>query len=167
MANNDAKLLGLHDELSSFLTQINLYGSKEISDSHDTATFLMLYNGHPWTRRTGKAYCWLLSMKPLVFVSLTMGQMKVVVLVAPSLESSPSLFFLVTGHANFQMERTALTVGGFTQPGVARNIIEQHTGAERGFSQRFLWIFPRPTFAKFASLQQVSDEVTESIGLLK
>jgi len=81
----------------------------------------MLYNGHPWTRRT------------------------------------------VTGHANFQMERTALTVGGFTQPGVARNIIEQHTGAERGFSQRFLWIFPRPTFAKFASLQQVSDEVTESI----
>ena len=55
MANNDAKLLGLYDELSSFLTQINLYGSKGISDSHDTATFLMLYNGHPWTHRTGKA----------------------------------------------------------------------------------------------------------------
>ena len=29
-------LLGLYDELSSFLIQINLYGSKRISDSHDT-----------------------------------------------------------------------------------------------------------------------------------
>ena len=53
MASNDGRLLGLYDELSSFLTQINLYGSKGISDSHDTSTFLMLYNGHPWTRRTG------------------------------------------------------------------------------------------------------------------
>ena len=65
------------------------------------------------------------------------------------------------------MERTALTVGGFTQPGVAKNIIEQHAGAERGFSQRFLWIFPKPTFAKFGSLKQVAEEVTASIGLLK
>lgn len=48
MAENDGKLLGLYDELSS------LYGSKGISDSHDMATFLMLYNGHPWTRRTGR-----------------------------------------------------------------------------------------------------------------
>ena len=53
MAGNDGKLLGLYDELSSFLTRINLYSSKGISDSHDMATFLMLYNGHPWTRRTG------------------------------------------------------------------------------------------------------------------
>ena len=55
MANNNGRLLGLYDKLSSFLTQINLYGSKGISDSHDTSTFLMLYNGqcHPWTRRTG------------------------------------------------------------------------------------------------------------------
>ena len=53
MASNDGRLLGLYDELSSFLTQINLYGSKGISGSHDTSTFLMLYNGHLWTRRTG------------------------------------------------------------------------------------------------------------------
>ena len=53
MASNGGRLLGVYDELSSFLTQINLYGTKGISDSHDTATFLMLYNGHPWTRRTG------------------------------------------------------------------------------------------------------------------
>ena len=53
MAENNSKLLGVYDELSSFLTRINLYSSKGISDSHDMATFLMLYNGHPWTRRTG------------------------------------------------------------------------------------------------------------------
>ena len=70
----------------------------------------------------------------------------------------------VTGHANFQMDNTALTVGGFTQPAVARNIIEQHAGAERGFSQRFLWLFPKPTFAKFSSLKPVPEEVTQSIG---
>ena len=62
------------------------------------------------------------------------------------------------------MEKTALTVGGFTQPSVARNIIEQNTGAERGFSQRFLWIFTKPTFAKFASLKPVPDEINEAIG---
>lgn len=64
------------------------------------------------------------------------------------------------------MEKTALTVGGFTQPSVARTIIEQTTGAERGFSQRFLWIFPKPTFAKFASLQPVSEDVSTAIGIL-
>ena len=75
-----------------------------------------------------------------------------------------TILLLVTGHANFQMDRTALTVGGFTQPGVARNIIEQPTGAERGFSQRFLWIFPKPVFAKFATLKPVPEETTEYIG---
>ena len=45
---------------------------------------------------------------------------------------------VVTGHANFQIDNTALTVGGFTQPAFARNIIEQNADAERGFSQRFL-----------------------------
>lgn len=59
------------------------------------------------------------------------------------------------------MDNTALTVGGFTQPAVARNIIEQHSGA---FSQRFLWSFPKPTFAKFSSLKPVPEEVTQSIG---
>ena len=61
-------------------------------------------------------------------------------------------------------KKTALTVGGFTQPSVARNIIEQNTGAECGFSQRFLWIFPKPTFAKFASLKPVPEEINEAIG---
>jgi len=54
MAENHSKLLGLYDELSSFLTQINLYKSRGVSDSHDLALFLQLYNGHPWSRKTGK-----------------------------------------------------------------------------------------------------------------
>ena len=54
MAANSSKLLGLYDELSSFLTQINLYKARGLSDSHDLALFLQLYNGHPWTRKTGR-----------------------------------------------------------------------------------------------------------------
>ena len=53
MAENHSKLLGLYDELSTFLTQINLYKSRGLTDSHDLAVFLQLYNGHPWSRRTG------------------------------------------------------------------------------------------------------------------
>ena len=63
------------------------------------------------------------------------------------------------------MERTALTVGGFTQPSVARTIIEQVAGAERGFSQRFLWLFPKPMFAKFHSLKPVLPDYSEAIGM--
>lgn len=57
MAENHSKLLGLYDELSSFLTQINLYKARGLSDSHDLALFLQLYNGHPWSRKTGKLNC--------------------------------------------------------------------------------------------------------------
>ena len=53
MSENNSKLLGLYDELSSFLTQINLYKARGLSDSHDLALFLQLYNGHPWSRKTG------------------------------------------------------------------------------------------------------------------
>ena len=51
IAENHSKLL--YDELSSFLTQINIYKSRGLSNSHDLALFLQLYNGHPWTRKTG------------------------------------------------------------------------------------------------------------------
>lgn len=71
----------------------------------------------------------------------------------------------VTGQANFQMDRTALTVGGFTQPSVARTLIEQQSSADRGFCQRFLWIFPKPVFGKFKSLEPVKPEFNESIGM--
>ena len=54
MHENNGKLLGLYDELSTFLTQINLYRGKGLAESHDLALFLQLYNGNPWVRRTGK-----------------------------------------------------------------------------------------------------------------
>ena len=54
MHENHGKLLGLYDELSTFLTQMNLYRGKGLAESHDLALFLQLYNGHPWMRRRGE-----------------------------------------------------------------------------------------------------------------
>ena len=54
MDENDGRLLGIYDEMTTFLTQINLYKSRGHTDSHDVAVFLQLYNGHPWSRKTGK-----------------------------------------------------------------------------------------------------------------
>ena len=56
MAENSARLLGLYDELSSFLTRINLFRGKGLSDSHELAMFLELYNANDWTRTTGIVY---------------------------------------------------------------------------------------------------------------
>ena len=53
MATNDAKLLGMYDELSTFLAQINVYRGKGLCESHDLATFLSLYTAKSWTRATG------------------------------------------------------------------------------------------------------------------
>lgn len=53
MAANGGRLLGLYDELSTFLTQLNLYKGKGLAFSHELALFLQLYNGHSWTRSTG------------------------------------------------------------------------------------------------------------------
>jgi len=55
MNENDGRLLGIYDEMTSFLTQINLYKSRGHTDSHDVAVFLQLYNGLPWSRKTGKS----------------------------------------------------------------------------------------------------------------
>ena len=46
MATNGGRLLGLYDELSSFLTQLNLSRGKGLTHSHELALFLQLYNGH-------------------------------------------------------------------------------------------------------------------------
>ena len=53
MAANGGRLLGLYDELATFLTQLNLYRGKGLALSHELALFLQLYNGHSWT---GKLY---------------------------------------------------------------------------------------------------------------
>ena len=55
MATNHFNLLGMYDELSTFLAQINVYRGKGLTDSHEheLSTFLSLYNGKSWTRATG------------------------------------------------------------------------------------------------------------------
>ena len=62
------------------------------------------------------------------------------------------------------MERTSLTVGGFTQPAVAQSLIEMSSNSEKGFSTRFLWIFPEPCYAKFDTLEMVKPEFKDSLG---
>lgn len=54
MACNNSKLLGMYDELSTFLAQMNVYRGKGLCDSHDLSTFLSLYTGKSWNRTTGK-----------------------------------------------------------------------------------------------------------------
>ena len=70
----------------------------------------------------------------------------------------------VSGDANFTMERTGFTVGGFTQPGVAKGLIENPSNIEKGLCQRFLWLVPRPSPVPFAQLQPVQKEFCASLG---
>ena len=72
----------------------------------------------------------------------------------------------MTGEANFVMEQTGLTVGGFTQPAVARALIELPSNIEKGLSTRFLWIFPKPCYAKFESLEPVDKEFKSALGIV-
>ena len=53
MATNN-KFLGLYDELSTFLSQINVYRGRGLSESHNLATFVSLYNAKSWMCSTGK-----------------------------------------------------------------------------------------------------------------
>ena len=74
--------------------------------------------------------------------------------------------FIVSGDANFEMIYTGLTIGGFTQPSVARTVLELQTNAEKGFSQRFLWCIPKPKIVRFDDLQRVDRDFSASIGKL-
>ncbi len=62
------------------------------------------------------------------------------------------------------MERTCLTVGGFTQPAVARSIIDLPGNAEKGLSQRFLWLFPKPVYAAFNTLEPANQLFSDELG---
>ena len=50
------------------------------------------------------------------------------------------------------MFSTRLTIGGFTQPGAARNLIEMPSNSEKSLSHKLVWIFPKPLYGNFASL---------------
>lgn len=62
------------------------------------------------------------------------------------------------------MKNTRLTIGGFTQPGVARNLIEMPANAAKGLSHRFIWLFPRPVYGNFDSLEEVQEDFNTRIG---
>ncbi len=62
------------------------------------------------------------------------------------------------------MHHTGLTLGGFTQPCVARNMLENPANVEKGLCQRFLWLVPEPTTVDFKDLQCVDSAFTTAIG---
>jgi len=64
------------------------------------------------------------------------------------------------------MKKTGLTVGGFTQPSVAKSLIESQQAIEKGLIQRFLWIFPKPSYSKFEDLQPANEAFTDYLGRL-
>ena len=53
MAANGGRLLGLYDELSTFLTQLYHYHGKGLTLSHELVLFLQFFSGHSWTQSTG------------------------------------------------------------------------------------------------------------------
>ncbi len=62
------------------------------------------------------------------------------------------------------MDATNPTVGGFNQPAVAHQLIELPGNAEKGLSQRFLWLHPKPVYGKFDSLEPVQEAFVDKIG---
>lgn len=64
------------------------------------------------------------------------------------------------------MDFTSLTVGGFTQPTTATNIMIVPGNAEKGLSQRFLWICPKPVFLEYYSLGRVDQVFYDKVGEL-
>ena len=54
MALNHSKLLGMYDELSTLLAQINVYRGKHLCESNELSHFLSFYPGKSWRRCTGK-----------------------------------------------------------------------------------------------------------------
>ena len=56
MTENDGRLLGMFDELSSFLCKINIFNGKNVNDSNELSMFLEMYNGNAWTRSTGTLF---------------------------------------------------------------------------------------------------------------
>ncbi|XP_044177155.1 uncharacterized protein LOC114970457 isoform X2 [Acropora millepora] len=117
MAKNDGKVLGLCDELTNLLSQVNLHsGAKGLLDTHEFTKVLELFSGTAWSRQT------------------------------------------VSGNANFNMPRTCLTLCGMTKPTTAFSLIVDKNNFSKGLASRFLWIFPRPVFNNFSSLQIHANE---------
>ena len=66
------------------------------------------------------------------------------------------LYTLVSGDANFSI----------TQPSVARHVVELPSSIEKGFTHRFMWIFPKPLYQKFTNLGKASQDFTVSLSII-
>ena len=77
-----------------------------------------------------------------------------------------TLPYIVSGDANFEMKKTGLTLGGFIQPRVARNILEQGANVEKGLCQCFLWCVPKQMSVTFDELDKVNQDFSASVGML-
>lgn len=54
MAESDGKILGLYDELTNWLSQVNLYSeNKGLLDTHEFTKVLEMFSGTSWNRKTG------------------------------------------------------------------------------------------------------------------
>ena len=53
------------------------------------------------------------------------------------------------------MDISSLTVRGFTEPRVARVLIDIPANTEKGLPQHFLWMCPKPMYGKFSSLGEL------------
>ena len=62
------------------------------------------------------------------------------------------------------MSSTMVTIGGFTQPGVARLIIEAPMNIDRGFSHRFMWFFPAPLYKNYDTLCEINQAFIDKLG---
>lgn len=51
--NNNGRLIEMFDDLSSFLSNINVYNGHSVSDGNDLLMFLDLFNGSSWSQTTG------------------------------------------------------------------------------------------------------------------
>lgn len=62
------------------------------------------------------------------------------------------------------MNNTNLTVGGFTQPAIARNLIEIPSNSEKGLSHCFIWLFPNPLYQEFSQLGKANQTFIQRLG---
>lgn len=74
------------------------------------------------------------------------------------------LLFTVSGEANFSMALINLTVGGFTQPGVARALIDVSANTKKGLSEHFLWLFPTPLYKHIEALTEVDRDFMQKMS---
>lgn len=54
LEENHGKLIGLYDEFALFLSQMNAFRGKGMTQSNEVSVFLQLYDASSWVRKTGK-----------------------------------------------------------------------------------------------------------------